>query len=78
MIGHTYERNFKSTVSNNMIQKFPITASEVTNNHTIFGSKLAGARGNTVQQKPDRVFMDYVAVPKKNWNCISSELPCHM
>ena len=64
MIGHPSERDFKSMVSNNMMQNFPITASAVTNAHTTFGNNLAGTRGNTVRQNLDRVVMDYVAVPR--------------
>ena len=49
-------------VSNNIIQNFPITASDVTNSHIMFGKNLSGTRVKTVWQKPDRVVMDYVAV----------------
>ena len=64
MIGHPSERDFKSMVSNNMIQNWPITASDITSSHTIFGSNLAGTRGNTVRQNPDRLVMYYAALPK--------------
>ena len=64
MFGHPYERDFKCMVSNNMIQNWPINASNVTNDHTIFGTNLAGTRGKKVRQNPDRVVMDCVAVPK--------------
>ena len=63
IIGHPSERDFKSLVINNMVQNCPITASEVTKYHTMFGLNLAGARGKTVQQKLDRVVMYYVASP---------------
>ena len=49
-------------VINNMIQKGPINASEVTNAHTMFGANRASTSGKTVQQNPDRVVMDCVAV----------------
>ena len=64
MIGHPYERDFKSMASNNMIQNFHITAYDVTNDHTMLSPKLSGTRDKTVQQKPDRVVMDYVSEPK--------------
>ena len=64
VIGCTSERDFESMVSNNMIQNWPITASDITSSHTIFGSNLAGTRGNTVRQNPDRVVMYYAALPK--------------
>ena len=46
-----------------MIQKCPITASDVANSPTMFGPNLDVTRGNTVQQNLDRVVMGYVAVP---------------
>ena len=49
---------------NSIIQKFIITASSVTNAHVMFGPNLAGTRGKTLQQNPDRVVTDYVDVPK--------------
>ena len=64
MIGHIFEREFKSMVRNNMIQNCPITASDVTSSQNMFGPKLTGTRGKTVQQNMDIVVMDYVAVPK--------------
>ena len=65
IIGHPPEREFKSTVSNNMIQKFPINASDAPNDYTMFGPKIYGTRGKTVRQNPDRVVMDYVALYKE-------------
>ena len=47
-IGHPSERDFKSMVSNNTIQKFPITTFDITNYHTMFGPNLAGTRGKKV------------------------------
>ena len=64
MIGNTSYRDFKSIVSNNMIQKFPIAASGVPNYHTLFGPNLAGTRGKTVWHNLDRALMGYISVPK--------------
>ena len=64
MIGHPYERDFKSSVSNIMIQNFPIIASAVINSHTMFVPNLIGTMYKTVQLNPDRVVMDYIALPK--------------
>ena len=47
-----------------MIQNSPINASDISNAHTIFGTNLFGTRFKKVRQNPDRVVMDYVAVPK--------------
>ena len=64
MIGHTYGRDFKYIVSNNIIQNFPTTDSEVTNSHTMLCPNLSNIRGNTVIQKPDRVVIYYFSVPR--------------
>ena len=64
IIDRPSERGLKSMVSNNMIQNWPITASEVTNNHTMFVPNLAGNRGKTVWQNTDRAVTDHVAVPR--------------
>ena len=58
MIDHPYDRDFKSMVRKNMIQKFPITVSDVTNAHTIFDKNLYGTRANKVQKNMDRLVMD--------------------
>ena len=64
MIDHPSERDFKSVVRNNMNQNYPITASDITNAHTMFGTNLAGTRGKTMQQNTDRPIMDCVVVTK--------------
>ena len=62
MISHPSERDFKSMVRNNTIQKCSTVVSDVTYAHKMFGLNLAGTRGNTVRQKPDMVVIDYVDV----------------
>ena len=52
-------------VSNNIIQNFLITASDITNAHIMFSPNLAGTRVNKVQHNPDRVVMDYVDLPRE-------------
>ena len=47
-----------------MIQNYPIIASDSTNAHIRFGPNLSGTRGNTVIQNPDRLDMNYCAVPE--------------
>ena len=54
MIGQPSERKFKSMVSNNIIQNFPITASGISNDRNMFGPNLAVTRNKTVQKNPDR------------------------
>ena len=51
-------------VSNNMIKNCRIGAADITNTHTTLGPKLSVVRGKTLQQKLDRLVMDYVDVPK--------------
>ena len=64
MIGRPSNRDFKSMVRNNMIQNCHITAYDITNAQTMFGTNLTDTRGKIVRQKPDRVGMYYVSVPK--------------
>ena len=64
MIGHQSDRDFESMASHNMIQNCPITFSNITNSHTMFGPKIAGIRGRIVQHNSYRVVMDYVDVPR--------------
>ena len=52
-------------VINNMIKHFLITANDVTNPHTMFGPNIDGTRWKKVQQNPDRVAVDYVALPRE-------------
>ena len=63
MIGDQSERYFKSMVRDNIIQNYPITASDITHAHTMFVPNFTGTRGKTVRQKTDRVVMYYVAIP---------------
>ena len=65
IIGCKHERDFKSMVSNNISQNCHITASDVTNYHTMFSPIISGTRVNTVRQNPDRVVMYYVSVPRE-------------
>ena len=50
--------------SKKTIQNFPINTSDITNDQNIFDQNLTGTRGKTVWQTPDRLVMDYNAVPK--------------
>ena len=61
---HSYDRDFKYMVRNNIIKNFPITDSDVTNSHTMFGPNLASTRVKTVRHNRDRVMEDYVAVTR--------------
>jgi hypothetical protein len=46
------------------LQDCPITIDDVKNAHLIWGDDLANKRGKTVHQKPDRVEVDYVDIPR--------------
>jgi hypothetical protein len=63
MIGNPSEKDYKGMVSGNLITNSPITTSNVSNAHAMFGPDLASIRGKTVQRTPAPVVADYVAVP---------------
>jgi hypothetical protein len=63
MLGHPSKKDYKGMVSNNLIANCPITSSDVTNAHTIFGPDLASIQEKTVRRTPAPVVADYVAVP---------------
>jgi len=64
MIGNPSEKDFKGMVSRNMIKNCPVTTTDITNAHTIFGPDLPSIRGKTVRRTPAPVVADYVAVPR--------------
>jgi hypothetical protein len=63
MLGNLSKKDYKGMVSNNLIANCPITSSDVTNAHMIFGPDHASIQGNTVWRTPAPVVADYVAVP---------------
>ena len=62
-VGHSYEQDLKSLVRSHNLDDCSLTIHDVNNAHAIFGHDIAGVRGKTVGQKPDRVVTYYVAVP---------------
>ena len=54
----------KGMVRANMIQNCPITSTDMTNAHSIFGPDLASVRGKMVWHTPVPVVADYVEVPR--------------
>ena len=63
MIGNPSEKDYKGMVSGNLITNCPITTTNISNAHAIFGPDLASIRGKTVQRTPAPMVADYVAVP---------------
>jgi hypothetical protein len=63
MLGNPSKKDYKGMVSNNLIANCPITSSNITNVHRIFGPDLASIQGKTVRRTPAPVVADYVAVP---------------
>jgi hypothetical protein len=62
MIGNPSEKDYKGMVSRNLITNCPITTTNISNPHVMFGPDLASIRGKTVQRTPVPVVADYVAV----------------
>ena len=52
-------------VINNMIQNFTITESSATNTQIVFGTNLAGNRGNKLQHELDGVVIGYVDISRE-------------
>ena len=52
--------DFEKNVRTNQIQNCPITSKDITNAKFIFGSHLAGARGETVRHTHKQVDSDRV------------------
>jgi hypothetical protein len=64
MLGNLSKKDYKGMVSNNLIVNCPITSSNVTNEHRIFGPDLASIQGKTVRRLLAPVVAAYVAVPR--------------
>jgi hypothetical protein len=55
MTGHPTDAQFLKLVRNNSIKNCPVKPDHITNAHSIFGPSIAGVRGRTTRQKPERV-----------------------
>ncbi len=63
MMGNPSEKDYKGVVSNHLISNCPVTHTNITNSHAIFGPDLPSMQGKTVRQTPVPVVTDYVEVP---------------
>lgn len=61
-MGAPSDRSFRAMVRN--ISNCPITSRDVSNAVQIFGPNLAGIRGKTVREKPQRVNTDRIEIPR--------------
>jgi hypothetical protein len=52
-------------VRSNMIKNFPISPTDITNAHKIFGPDIATLKGKTVRRTPAGVMTEYVKIPKE-------------
>ena len=64
MLGHQSRKDYESMVHANLIANCPVTPSNISHAHKLFGENLAGLRGKTVHRKPEQVVMDYVKIPR--------------
>ncbi len=55
MTGHPTDAQFLKLARNNSIKNCPVKPDHITNAHSIFGPSIAGVRGRTTCQKPERV-----------------------
>jgi hypothetical protein len=63
MIGGPGLADYTGMVHEKMIANCPVDHIDTKNAHTIFGLDLAGIRGRTVGQRPERVKVWVVAIP---------------
>ena len=64
MVAHPSERTFHNMVSENLIKDCPVKLKAATDSDVIFGPEQAGHQGKEVRQKPQRVEVEYVAIPR--------------
>ena len=76
MIGSPNKAEFENMVRSNLLQDCDVLPADITNAHTIFGPDLISLRGRTVRQRPERVEVDIVDVPRNlvdmHRNCVLS------
>ena len=58
------DEKLKLMVSSKIIDNCYVVASDVTNSRTLFGPNRPGLRGETVQQRPERVILEYLDIPR--------------
>ncbi len=62
MMGNLSKKDHNGMVSGNLITNLPITTSNISNAHAMFGQDLASIRGKTVRRTPAPMVADYMAV----------------
>ncbi len=64
MMAHPSDSAMRHLVSQtNAVTNCPITVSDITHAHAIFGPDWAGVRGKLVRQRPTVVRPEYVSIP---------------
>ena len=63
MTGAPTEREYQGLVSHNFLPDCPVTSTDITNAHHIFGPGLANIRGKTVRRRPEHVSTEIVEIP---------------
>ena len=61
---HPKNEKLKQLVSSKSIYKCSVVAIDVTNARTLFGPNRLSLRGETVQQRPERVITEYLDIPQ--------------
>ena len=62
-VGNPSEKQFKEMVSSPNLENCPVTATDMSNAHVIFGPDLPGVKGKTACRSPHRVEMEYLEIP---------------
>jgi hypothetical protein len=65
MIGAPTKREYQGLVRQNFLPDCPITPTDITNAHHIFGPDLANIRGKTVLRRPEHVSTEIFEIPRQ-------------
>ena len=63
-LAHPTDDKFKQMVSSKILKNCSVVANDITNARSIFGPNLPGLRGKTGRQRPERVVLEYLDIPR--------------
>ena len=64
MVARPSLRYFERMVRANMIHNYPVTVTDIKNNHTILGTDIGSNRGKTARTNKEPVVSDCITIPK--------------
>ena len=64
-VGFPSLKDFKTMISNNMLQNCPISIEDINHAEDIYGPSIASLKGKTTRKTPPPVITDYMTIPKE-------------